>query len=299
MSEVNVAETVENTNTQSTPEAAPVVPPSEGVTTEAPKDVYTPNLKFRVLGKEHEFEDWSRPLLSKDTEAKFRELYEKAYALDPIREKGLKAQQEKEELVAGLQHLEQLRQQSPREFLSKLNFPKELIYQMVLEDLRAQEMSPEQRQEWEQNQQFRKLAFEKNQEAEQFKTNYQQQLSQMREMQVDSAIMRPEIQAMIGQYDARRESPGAFKSLVYMVGNNHFNATGQDMPVEQAIKEALAICGQHVQQTQPAPQSAPQAPTQKPVIPNLGSGGGSSVVEQTHKSIADIEQYYNNKFGRK
>jgi hypothetical protein len=159
-------------------------------------------------------------------------------------------------------------------------------------------MSPEQRAERESVAETRRKAYTTEKQYKTLEQQYQSQVAQMREIQVDTAIMQPEIKAVVDSYNARRGSPNAFKELVYMVGNQHYYSTGKDIPVELAIKEAQGLIG-HVPQQQIVAQ-APVMPTKenKPTLPNV-QGSNTSVVDKQPRSIADIEEYYNKKFGRK
>jgi hypothetical protein len=310
--ETNVAETqVTETQTALPPTNADVTEasPAETPTTQTPpspeQQPFTPNYKIKVLGKEHEIEEWARPLVTKDTEAKFRELYEKAYGLEPIKEKGLKAEEsykrvaaEKEELVKGLQELGYLKENDFGAFIQTAKIPPQKVFQWVLEQVKLQQASPEERQEWESAQDARRRAYSSEKQLSEVQHAHLNQVRQFKEMQVDANLSRQEIKSAAESYDERRGKSGAFKDLVYMVGKSHFDQTGQDIPVEQAVKEAMDLVGLSAQQT-PVPQQAQVvAPVVKPTLPNVGSGKGTSPIESSPRSIEDIKQLYKTKYGR-
>lgn len=263
---------------------------------DAPAPEWTPNYKVKVLGEEKEIDDWVKPLVNKDNEAKFKELYEMKYGLPHIKEKGMQAEQKYNQIISELQQLKELQDVDFEGFLNGIGISPDRIYQYVLEKLQLQEMSPEQRAEKQRFAEAQRKSYTTEKEYKSLEQQYNAQLAQMREVQVDTALMRPEISQVAESYNSRRGNPSAFKDLVYMVGQHHFNSTGKDIPVEQAIKEAQALVGMDTPQATPAP--VPVAPAKKPTLPTVG-GGSASPVDKQPRSVADIEEYYNKKYGRK
>jgi hypothetical protein len=97
-----VTESVVPSESKSTQASTPAVTASPTMAVEGGGDsippVYTPNTKFKVMDKEHEFDAWLAPhIKDAETEKKAKELYEKAYGLDYVKPKYEASQKELEQ----------------------------------------------------------------------------------------------------------------------------------------------------------------------------------------------------------
>lgn len=301
-----IAEAAQTPAPESTP-AAPVTQeaaPSEPAKDATPASAYSPNYKFKVADFEHgktqkemEFDDFLRPAIKDaETEKKVRELYEKAHGIDAIKQDRGKIQEEFKtvktqhaELQKSVQELVQLRDTDFDAFIEAAGIKPEKIVEWVQKKLQYQGMTPEQRAELDYNNQMRRRAMSQEKEFTTQQQQYQQQIAQMWEMQVDNGLSRPEVQSVAQAYNERLGKDDAFKDLVYMVGK-HGSTSGKDMPVEQAIKQALSMVGAQGHAA-PVQGQAGTPPAQRPAtIPNVGAGKGSSPVAKTIKSFEDLEQ---------
>lgn len=282
--------------------------PKESATPPAAEPpAYNPNYKFKVLDKEHEFDDFVKAAVKdQETEKKARELYERAYGLDSVKQdrQTLKGElsSAKEKMARTDQALETLgeyvRGGDFDSFFEALNIPKHNILKYALELVQREQMPPEQKAQWQQSREATMHARTLEAQNQQLESQFQQMQVERRTFELDTAISRPEIAAVVQAYDAGIGSPGAFRDFVIRIGNAAHAAQGVDLSAAQAVEEAM----RHLRAVNPSlgqPQAQPQMvanggpqvvmPNQKPVIPNI-QGRGTSAVKSSFTSFADLKK---------
>lgn len=301
----------------------------EGVSPQEGEAPYEPNYSFRVMDEQREFDEWIRPLIKdKDTEAKFRDLHERAMGLDHVktdrstlRGENSSLKQEVGQYKEFVGNLSNFRQQAEETgnwdtYLEAVNIPPlailrqaQKIIQLQDDPSRAASYQNERAQYWQ------------NHELQQQQANLQQQMASMREQQVDMVLGNPTYNELVQQFDARM-GPGAFKNEVIKQGQYHWMSTKQDLGVMDAVQNVLKLAGFSPNSMQPGanafnqpqqmagfnnpgqgqPQTfqgayggQPQMPAQPvaqarpPVLPNI-SGTGGSVVKAVPRSIDDLKK---------
>lgn len=263
---------------------------------EAPK--YAANYKFKVLDKEHEIDEFIRPIIKDaDTEKKIRELYEKAYGLDSVKtdRHNLKSElsETRERMAQTDQALETLgqyvRQKDFDSFFEGLNIPKQDILQYALQLVQREQMSPEQKAQWEASRQAQQQAKYYEMQNQQLMQSQQQFAVQQRTWELQQAVGSADVKAFAEAYNNGMGSPEAFNDYVIQIGQA-YAARGQDIPAQQAVQEAI----KHLRAVNPSlgvQQQAAQVvqPSAKPVIPNI-QGRGTSAVKSTVKSLDDLRK---------
>lgn len=265
---------------------------------------YQPNFKFKVLDKEHEFDDWLKASVKDaETEKKARELYEKAFGLDSVKQdrQTLKSElgQAKEKIAQTDQTLERIgnfaRANDWDSFFESLQIPKERILQYAIQ-VAQREQDPKVKAAWEENRVQTVAKDQLSEQSQQFSARQQEFAVKERRFEMREHISgNPEVLNVARAYDAGIGSPGAFGEFVIRIGAA-YAAQGQDIPVPQAVAEAI----KHLRAANPtlgisAPVAPPMAtsqvvsPNAKPVIPNMG-GRGNSPVKSTIKSLDDLKQ---------
>jgi len=278
-----------------------VAPSAEKVVTED-KPVYTPNFKFKVLDKEQEIDEWARGIVKDpDTEKKVRELFEKAYGLDHVkqertryRDAAAQAEQQYGALSRGLDYLGQMIDKGDLNgFFKELKIPEEKVLQYALSRVQYKELPPEQRQkvDAEYQTQQRLEYFERaNQEL---LGAFQQTQIQQRTNELDSFLGRQDVAQAAQVFDQRVGRAGAFRDEVVKRGQYYASLPQpMDIPVAQAVQEILSYVGPINPQAQAQGEieeaAAPlAAPAQKPIIPNI-KGRGTSPIKKAVRSIDDI-----------
>lgn len=213
---------------------------------------YEPNLKFKVMDEEHEFDPFLRDVITDaDTEKKVRELYEKAYGLDHVKPKFQQTKEEyknlKQEYDGFMSEVSDLRDDYKNRdfdsFFKKLAIPKEDILKWVYEEARYQELPPEQRQAYDAKRQAEQQARQLGKQNQQLQEYYTQQVTQAKAYALNTALEQPSMRQIVQQFDARAGRPGAFRDEVINRGEFAWFQRKEDIPPEQAIQEVLTLAG--------------------------------------------------------
>lgn len=284
----------------------------EEAETEGEEEEHKPNVKFKagVFNKENkqleqkEFEiDPKFHGLMKDPEGEklVRELHEKAYGLQSVKERFELVRQENQQIatenmsikgsIDGMRKTYQSAVQSGNfhkldGFFAKLDIPQDVILKYALAKVQLNEASPEQQQAVMAQIKAESDAEVLAQQREQFQSqNFEQQI-QMKEMMLDHTLARAEIASLANEYDTRVGKPEAFKQLVRREGQLAWHTENVDLSPEQAIKRVIENFGlkngSHglpAAQQQTATQTTSPGSTAKP----------PPVVKRTAKTIPNVQ----------
>lgn len=277
-----------------TPETTQATTPAQ----EAPQ--YQPNFKFKSYDKEAEFDEFVRPLVKdKDTEEKLRDLYTKAYGLEPMKQKYTKLQEEHaplktkyDTLYGNVNRLGQFLEKGDLDnFFQGVGVKEDQIYKWALHKLQMQEMPPEQRQA------YQELSERRRNEtlmAEQYaltQAELQKLQTQQRMFELDQNLSRQDLKPMIDAYESKVGQPGAFRQEVIRHAQLVFKESGQDLSATDAINQVLERYKPFLQMqaSNPMGQPSPQVQSQSraPVIPNV-TGRSTSPAAKQVRSLDDI-----------
>lgn len=303
-----VSSEVSATETAPTPESS--APASEAsasqeavVSPAAP--AYTPNFNYKVMDKEHQFDEWVRgAITSKEHEDKLRDLYTRAHGLDAVKEKfeGYKNEtvpllKDYNELAAIEQRIQSAFQKGDiRGIINEIGLSEEHILKYAKEILDEREMPAEQRAQLERQ---RKLTEENAnfQSQEEYIYQQQEQLSvQNRTLEMKMELFKPEVSSFQQKFDSMMGTPGAFENAVISAGQYIWHQYQQDLPPAQVIGLVMNDYSKFVNQPQSvtAPEISQQntvaTQEKKPVLPNMGNGGTKSPAKQPITSISQLKQ---------
>lgn len=258
---------------------------------------YNPNFKFRVLDKEHEVDEWLKPIIKDaETEKKIKDLYEKAYGLEPVKQSREKFQKEAETykghysaLYNDVAEAMQLKNSGNLDaFFEKLQIPTEKVADWMLKKLEIQQLPPEQKRVYDELNAKEKAEAQLARQLEAAEAQNRQLATQAREWEVDQWLAKPEVNSIVSRYDSENGA-GAFKSLVAQMGVSHFHAYGEDAPTEQMVSQVMKMLG-GAYKSQPAQmQQASDGEKKLPVIPNI-SGKNVSPTQKIPKSVDDLRR---------
>lgn len=296
-------------------ETPPAIDIDPSVTTEPVEPLeFTPSFKYKVRDEEHEIEEWARPFIKDEaTQKKFQDLYTKGHGLeiakterDEYRTKFTNVEKSLNILNGYVQDYYKNPQSggdAARNFIDSLGLPKEMFLQYAINELKYQNMTPEQRSEVDtvrqQNQYVNQLQMTNQQLAEQ---NEQIALNQ-RKLELNNALTDSQVSGIAQEYDSRAGRQGAFQDLVIERGIFQSQVNGVDIPVQQAISEVVNMLAVSNPQgtapttqtghvgTQPA-QTQNFNQQQKPVLPNISGHSAASPVKRVVGSIQDIKDRY-------
>lgn len=271
-----------------------------------PTQAWKPSFKFKVKDKELEFDDFVKPIIkTKDLEQKFKDLYEKAHGLDEVKTSREAFKQQVEEWKGKYSQVENslqtlgayVKKGDFRTFFQALNIPKDKIIQYAIEELKYQELSPEQRQQVDLQRQ-QQTEFEMAQTQNQtLQTQMAQMIQRQTEMELSQELAKPEIVSAITAYETQLGKAGAFKAEVIRRGQYYEAVHKISPPASQLVSEVLALVGvqaQTQQGSQAASQSTPSQVVQnqqaKPVISSFQGGGAKSPAKRVPTSIEDLRK---------
>lgn len=266
---------------------------------------YTPNFKFKVMDEEKEFDEFIRGAIKdKEHEEKLRDLYTKAHGLEHHKKthESLKERVEKhyrplEETynttMNNIKYLDQAVQKKDYQtFFDTLKIPRQDILKYALDLVKYEEMSPEQKAQVDKQREIERNNEMLSQQTQSYQSQAQEYAVQVRTLQLNNELMRPEHNSFVQNFDAKAGKPGAFREQVIRHAELAFYRNQTDLPVEQAVQEVMALYGNWIApQVAPTPQQAPAPQVQQkpPVIPNVQSTGNSPA-KKIPTSLADLRK---------
>ena len=275
------------------------------------KEDWQPEYKFRVLDKEHEFDDFIRPIVTKDNYEKVKELYEKAYGLDHVKNKYQATREEFEsfknsqyqplleesnQYKSAMQYMGSLIKSGDYDNLFReLNIPEEALLNYSIGRINYRDLSPEQRLEYDRNVEARQKNYTLEMQNQQLQSQFEQMQVKDLQIELSQALMNPQIKPVIEEYEQQRQQPGAFMRDVAMVGKYVWETEGKHLSVQDAIGRVIQ---QHNQTKQwygsgtAAPQNNVETQVQtsaKATIPQIKSTGNSPIKKRP-TSIEDLKR---------
>lgn len=267
---------------------------------------WTPNYKFKVLDEEKEIDEWARPFINKDTESKFRELYEKSYGLDHIKPKLNEERQARQQVedqyksfAQRVSEIVSLRDQDLDLFFDKVNLSEDQVLkwavQKAIERESLKDLPDPVKKVYNEYGTLKRDNDGLKRQLHEIAESFGASSVQAKSLELQQEISSPEVVAIATQVDARLGKEGAFRDLVIRHGKSEFDLTGRDLTAKQAVSEVLKILGMSQGAgTAPTPndsatqQKAKVITSAKPtVLPNTGSGSGSATAVK-YKSLADL-----------
>lgn len=294
---------VENAGHEVT-EGATEVPAEVTQVGEQPTE-WSPSYKFKVYDKEMEFPEEFRGFIKdSDTEKKFRELFEKSYALDEhkkIHQKVLgnldefKSQASDyrgkfEEVTSGLRKIYDMSQNDLDSFFDTYKIPEAKIIEWVTSKLREQELPDEERQ-------YRASLRERARSV----SNYEMEVERLRRQNesfvmsqhynsLQMALSTPEVASFKQSFDARF-GEGAFDQHVQQYGERVYSSEKRYVSPFDAVKAVMQYYSPAINTPPPVVSNGQEAVQGKPTIPNLGTGRGSSPVKPKFKNLDQMKKY--------
>lgn len=265
-------------------------------------EIFTPNFKFKVKDKELEFDDFIKPIVKdKQLEAKIREMYEKAHGLDEVKTARESFRTQVEEWKGKYTQVEDslktlgglVNKGDFRTFFQALNIPKEKIIQYAIEELKYNELPPEQRAAIEQQRAKEQEFLQTQTQNQQLQTQMAQLVQQQAAFQLDQALAAPDVGTVAASYDARVGTPGAFRQEVIRRGQYYEAVHKVSPPAHQLVGEIIALIGaQGGTQAQGTPGQVVQTQQQQQQKPGIQtfSGGSKSPARKVPSSVDDLRK---------
>lgn len=289
---------------------------------------YKPNFKFKVHDKEHEIPEWARSAL-KDakSEKEVREIFEKAYGLDPVKNRAQRFKEKAETLekthtefvekqyaplVSTLQEAKHyLESPNPVDFdnfLDVMGIPPEKVLTWAVHKAKYLEMPPEQKLQVDNMRAASRQARVAQTQNQRLMTQNEQQAVQARTERLATVLEKPEVKTVAAAYDEILGEPGAFQAEVIRHAREVYMTTRKDISVDEAVEKVLARAGKFValkgQTTTTGGAAGAGAagagnanpsvnpPTRKnvPTIPNISGNSGASPARKVPTSTDDLRK---------
>ena len=276
------------------PEAAPAAPAAES---------WTPNYKVKAYDNEYEIPENFRSYINQENEKNFKEVFERSFAFDTIKQKYKDAHSKYQEvngkydnISKNLDKLSKYVQSGDFDnFFSSIQIPEAEIQKWIYNKLQIQSLPQEQQQLYNKNSEYQKQLLTMQEQYEEmqsklgeFESYKQEQAIQQRHSELESAINNSEYKSLAESYDARVGQPGAFKNEVILRAAAVANATGKDLSVQEAVQEFAKLVAWNQQNGGQAAGVA-QKGQGRPTLPSV-SGKASSPVAPQVKSIEDLKK---------
>jgi len=269
---------------------------------------YKPNFKFKAFGKEHEVEEFWRPLIKDpESEKKVNDVFTKAYAFDDLKTRHEGTQQEFTEVYNEYTALDRdvrrvtsfLNNGDLDNFFKAINLDAAKVYDWVEQKIEMDNLPPAQKHALESQALERQRVYDLQLEKNELQEQYQHQAVQARTMQLEMVLNRPEVSQVASAWDSRAGELGAFRRQIVEEAQRAWYVDKQDISAEQAAQRVLTKYGKMVETGGiPSQAGMPQAPhvstpgpqvQNKPVIPAV-QGRGTSPIKKSPTSIEDLKQ---------
>lgn len=313
--EINIAEGADASDVQASGEEA-----SESLDTGDTDDTaetYQPNLKYKVLDQEHDFDEWAKSVVKDaETENNLRQLYTKAFGLEQIksernqlREKFTEAQNYVENQILPMatefQRVSQIRQQALQSgdlgsFFHAANVPLENVVKWAAHYVSQLEKNPGYGTQL-QNQYYGQSRLSQlENENSSLQQQYAAAVAQQKQIELDYTLREPSVSEFQRSFD-ERHGPGAFKNRVVMEGDMIWRTQGKNATAQEVISQLMSLAGGNPANSGQGPipgtgmgpnthspqAGAVQGSGGKPVLPNI-KGSGQSPTKKVISSIDDL-----------
>lgn len=238
-----------------------------------------------------------------DGEKLIRELHEKAYGLDSVKERFVETKnfasqvvKENDEIKEGLTGLRNMYQSAVQSgnlhkldgFFAKMNIPQDVVMRYAIEKAALTEMDPAQRNAILAQNHAEQRAEEEGAERQRLSETMASHVSQLKLAQMETLMVRPEVDAFAKAYDAQMGREGAFREEVVRTGQLAWFQEKKDLSADQAIRHVITQYGSLVKNPATPGQ---QQPGQGGVQQAAGTQGanGKALVQKTTKTIPNIQ----------
>ena len=304
-------------------ESAPVVETSaieeKAVVEETPAEEtpavpeWKPETKFKVRNKEFDFDPEVAKVVTKENQAKLKELYEKAGGLDFAKSRMEQYDAEVAEMKPQIERLSQQTELIERldkmiqgedftSFQKTLNIPDDMVLKRAIEIMKYQELPQDERQKMDAAYKNNERLYNLEQENLGYQQRIQNQAVEAKLNQLDAYLAQPTLISAVQDFESRMGKPGAFREEVIARGQLAYSQRKVDLTPEQAAREVLALAGFNLESlagnASPASTISAEAASSaniaasavsKPTLPNIKAGSKTPTGKKTYGSIEEIK----------
>lgn len=287
----------------STPEAKDAKAPVSGEPPVAP--AWTPNFKLKVYDKEMEIPEDFRPFIKDEkAEKKFRELFEKSYALDEhkgihqkvlqnldeFKSKATTHEKELERVTEGVKKLYNYSQKDLGTFFEMYRIPEDRIIEFVRDRLQEKELPEHERVQRDELRQRARAADQYEDQLRQQQRQNQEMVMSQHNSAMEMAMNAPDVSTFKKDFDTRF-GQGAFQKHVSDHGSRIYQSEKKYISPFEATKAVMEYYRPAIQTQAPLTANGGQTTEQPPVIPNVGTGRGVSPTRPKFKSLDSLKKF--------
>lgn len=265
---------------------------------------WVPNYKLKAYDAEGEIPEEFRSYINKDNELKFKDVFERSFAFDTVKQKYKDAHSKyqdvntKYETVSkNLDKLSKFVQHGDFDsFFNTIKIPETAIQKWILDKYKIQELPPEQQSVYNEKSEYQRelLKMQEQQEEmraqiEQFENYKSSQALEKRSSELDSVLGNADYKTLAESYDSRVGKPGSFRNEVILRAAAVANATGKDLSPQEAVQEFAKLVAWNNQNGAQSAQPVAVKQGSRPTIPSV-SGKATSPVSPTVKTIDDLKR---------
>ncbi len=263
---------------------------------------WTPSYKVKAYDKEHEIPENFRPFINQENEKDFKDIFEKAFALETIKGKYQKTKEIYEKVNNDYTTVSKelgkpskyIQNGDFDSYFSYLGIDDAALQKWMYQKLTISELSPEQQALYHKNQEALKKQYELEQQNSELKVQadeYNQikteQAIAKRSQELDTELARPDIASISRNFDSKAGKQGAFREEVINRASFLVQQSGKDISAKDAVAEVLRLVAWDKQIT--GDKVLPTKAGDKPTLPSL-QGKASSPVAQKIKSLDDLRK---------
>lgn len=252
-----------------------------------------------------------------ESEKLVRELHEKAFGLDSVKERFVEAKQfagqvvkENTDIKGSINYVKGIYNSAVKtgnwlkldDFFHNLDIPVDHILKYALAKVELNEMDPAQRQAVESRLESDRRAEKLTQERDSMTSEMATLAQANKQTQVEFVLTKPEVVALAAEFDRRLNKEGAFKEAVFKEGQMAWSVDNVDLPAAEAVERVIKNYG--LTGVKAPAGTTPAAPTpgktgaktttivkrNASTIPNIG-GRSTSPLPSKPKSMEEVLKY--------
>jgi len=282
---------------------SPASPAPAAVSASETPAAWTPNYKVKAYDNEYDIPEDFRSYINQENEKKFKEVFERSFAFDTIKQKYKDAHSKYQDVSGKYDNISKNLDKLSKyveagdfdSFFNSIKIPEQSIQQWIYNKLQIQSLPQDQQQLYTKNSEYQRQLSSMQEQYEEmqsklqeFESYKQQQAVQQRMSELDSAIGSAEFKSLAESYDARVGQPGAFRNEVILRAAAVAQSTGKELSVQEAVQDFAKLVAWNQQNGAQAAGVA-QKGQGRPTIPSV-SGKASSPVAPQVKTLDDLKK---------
>lgn len=221
----------------------------------APAEEYVPDFTFKVMDQTYQFDERTRAaIVDKESEEYYRELNQRAYGLDYVKDDRTALRQENQQLMQFREKfapvktdldfaMERLKSQDFESFKDIFGIPDEMVFDYARTKARLAdpETPPEFRSTYERNRENAQANYDLYHQNQMLSGQARGDAGQQIASELEQVLSHPEVQQYAHEWDSRTGKPGSFRQAIVEKGQLHHMKTGVDMRPAEVVQQLATM----------------------------------------------------------